>query len=343
MPQTFARLADFWIGAALAGLVLSGCAPKKPPPPIVHIGFVAGTSGFGDHADNDAARAALVQCNRETNVSIETAVPASAADAESKLVLFATEQFDTIIGVGYPIAPALQTVARRFEGSHFALIDAVAGQPNVESLTFAEQDGAFLAGALAALVSQTHHVAFIGGADVPLLQRSEAGFTAGAREVDPRVRVTARYLTSFQDAAPARSLADALFAQGADIVFIVAGPAGRGAFAAVRSHPHVYAIGADADQSALAPGKVLASVVKRIDTAVLRVCRETVAGKPESGRRVLGLAGDGIDLTNLTATGPVDGATLARIGRIRAAIIAGRIEPPATRVVLAHFVPDPIR
>jgi basic membrane protein A len=342
MPPTFARLADLLIGAAVACLVLSGCGPKKPPPPIVHIGFVAGPSGFGDHADNDAARAALVQCNRETNVSIETAVPASNADAEPKLVLFATEKFDTIIAIGYPVAPAVQTVARRFEDAHFALIDAVAVQPNIESLTFAEQDGAFLAGALAALVSKTHRIAFIGGADVPLLQRSEAGFIAGAREVDPRVRVTTRYLSSFQDAAPAQALAGGLLAQGSDIVFVIAGPAGRGVFAAVRAHPHAYAIGADADQSALAPGQVLASVVKRIDSAVLRVCRETVAGKSESGRRVLGLADDGIDVVDLAASGAVDRAARDRIGRIRAAIVAGRITPPAGRAALAHFVPVPV-
>jgi basic membrane protein A len=344
MPAVFARVPTRWMGIAAIALIATGCGPKKPPPPpVVHIGFVAGANGFGDRGANDAARAALVQCNRETAVSAETAVPESDTDAEAKLVLFATEKFDTIIAIGYEIAPALQAAARRFEAAHFVLIDALAAQPNVQSITFDEAQGAFLAGALAARVSRTHHIAFIGGADVPLLVRSEAGFTAGAREIDPHVDVTVRYLHSFEDEAAAQTAARAELANGADILFVVAGPAGRGAFAAVVQQPHAYAIGADTDQDAIAPGKVLTSVVKHIDTAVLRVCRQTVAGKVETGNSVLGVAGGGIGLTDFRYTRAIIGAaTIARVDAIAAALSAGRIRAPATRAALARFTPVPI-
>jgi basic membrane protein A len=343
MPSVFAQVATRWMGVAAIALAVAGCGPKKPPPPIVHIGFVASTNGFGDRGADDEARAALVQCNRESGVSAETAVPDSDADVEPKLVLFATEKFDTIIAIGYGVAPAVQTVARRFDASHFALIDAIADQPNIQSITFDEAQGAFLAGALAALVSKTHHVAFIGGADVPLLVRSEAGFRAGALQADPHARVTVRYLQSFEDAAAARTAADGLLAHGADILFVVAGPAGRGAFAAVERRPHAYVIGADTDQDAMAPGKVLTSVVKHIDTAVLRVCRETVGGKVETGHSVLGVAAGGIGLTDFRYTKSIIGAaTLARIERIRAALSDGRLRAPATRAELARFRPVPL-
>lgn len=339
---TFARAASLGISLAVAGLALAGCGPRKPPPPMIRIALVAGPAGFNDHGFNAAARAALEDCRRETNVIFETAAAPSNAGIEAKIVLYATEKFDRIVSIGYDAAPAVATVARRFEDEHFALIDAIATQPNVQSVTFREADGAFLAGALAALVSKAHHVAFLGGADVPLLERSEAGFAAGAHEAAPRTRVTVRYLHSFEDAGAAQTQADALLAGGADILFVVAGPAGLGAFKAVAARPNAYVIGADTDQHAIAPGRVLASVVKNVGAAVLRVCRETVGGKPESGLRVLGLADDGIGLTDLHATNAVDAATIERIGHIRAALIAGRLHAPATRAELARWAPVPV-
>jgi len=207
----FARVTPPWVALALAAVLVAGCGKNAPaPPPTPQIALVANGGGFGDHGFNDSARGALEECGRQTTVVLATAAPTNTAGIEPKLVLFATEKFDTVIGIGYPAAPAMAAAARRFEGTHFVIIDAVVDEPNVESITFDEPQGAFLAGALAALVSKTHRVAFVGGADVPLLERSEAGFTAGAREIDPRVEVENRYLASFTDAAAARAAAGAL-------------------------------------------------------------------------------------------------------------------------------------
>ncbi len=328
----FARIPRFCSALGVAAVLAAGCSAKAAAPPRPQIAFIAGAGGFGDHGFNDAVRSALTTCAKQTEAAVATAVPASDADIEPKLVLYATEKYDTVIGVGYGEAPALATVARRFEGTHFALIDAVVDLPNVQSITFDEAQGAFLAGALAAYVSKTHHVAFIGGADVPLLQRSEAGFVAGARYADPSVRTTVRYLTSFTDSAPAAGAARTALADGADIVFVVAGPAGLAAIDTVAHHARAYAIGADTDQDGLAPGKVLTSVVKRAGNAALRACVESAGGKSESGHRVLGLAEDGIGLTGFTYTrGTIGSTTIARVERIRAAIVAGRIRVPEKR------------
>jgi len=335
----FARVTPPWVALALAAVLVAGCGKNAPaPPPTPQIALVANGGGFGDHGFNDSARGALEECGRQTTVVLATAAPTNTAGIEPKLVLFATEKFDTVIGIGYPAAPAMAAAARRFEGTHFVIIDAVVDEPNVESITFDEPQGAFLAGALAALVSKTHRVAFV--ADVPLLERSEAGFTAGAREIDPRVEVENRYLASFTDAAAARAAAGALLARGVDILFVVAGPAGRGAIAAIERRPHAYAIGADTDQDGLAPGRILTSVVKHVDVAALRVCIETAGGKPESGHRVLGLADGGIGLTDFRYTKTIVGTpAIARLERLRAAIVAGRVRVPASRAELAHFAP----
>jgi basic membrane protein A len=330
-------LARLAIPVAAAGLLVAGCGAKGPPP-APRVAFVASAAGFGDRAFNDAAAAGLAECSRERGIATATAAPGP--DAGPQLVLFATERYDAVIGVGYATAPALQAAARRFDGTHFAIVDATVDQPNVVSLTFDEAQGAFLAGALAALVSKTHHVAFVGGADVPLLQRSEAGFAAGAREIDPRVRVGVRYLESFTDAPAAARAAGALLDAGADVVFVVAGPAGDGAIATIAHRPHAYAIGSDADQDALAPGKVLSSVVKHVDAAVLRVCLETVDQKPETGHVVLGLADGGIGLTDFAYTrGVVGPAIRARLAALHDAVAAGRIAVPSTRAAAARFVP----
>jgi basic membrane protein A len=330
-----ARLA---ISLALAGLLVAGCGPKAPPVP--QIALIANSAGFGDRGYNDAAAAGLAECRRETGLSATTAVAANDDDIESKAILYATERFDTIVGIGYAAAPGIMSASRRFEAPHFALIDAVVERPNVVSLTFDEAQGAFLAGALAGLASASGRVAFIGGADVALLERSEAGFRAGVREAAPGVRVDTRFLGTFTDAAAGRRAAEALLAAGDDVIYIVAGPAGRGAIDAVAARPHAYAIGSDVDEDALAPGKMLGSVVKGIDQAVLRVCLDTVTQKPESGHVVLGLAEGGIGLTHPALAAAVLGARKRdRLDRLGSAVAAGELRVPDSRAELARFVP----
>jgi basic membrane protein A len=335
----FARLALLSAGVAVAGLLAVGCGPKKAPP-APRVALVGTTAGFGDHGFNDAARAGLAECRRDTGIETDAIIPSSDDDAEAQMVLYATERYDAVIGLGYSDAQGIQDAAKRFDEVHFAIVDAFGTRANLVSINFNEAQGAFLAGALAALVSRTHHVAFVGGADVPLIERSEAGFSAGAREADPHVRVDVRYLDTFTDSDSAHETAGALLNGGADIIFAVAGPAGLGVFDAVKERPHAYAIGADVDEDALAPGKILTSVVKHVDVAVLHVCLDTAGLKPETGPVVLGLADDGIGLTDFTYTRALIGArTLARIDRLRAAVVSGRIAVPASRVELAHFRP----
>ena len=184
-----------------------------------------------------------------------------------------------IFAVGFLMAKDLDESAARFPQRRFAIIDAVVDQPNVASVTFREEDGSFLAGAAAAMVSKTHQIAFLGGIDIPLLRKFEAGFTAGAREIDPNIKVAVKYVGSFDDAAAGKELSGVLFDQGADIVFVAAGKAGIGAIDQVKTRPNDYIIGVDSDQDALAPGKVLTSMIKRVDVGVFRLAQETVAPK----------------------------------------------------------------
>ncbi|GAC1581893.1 MAG: BMP family protein [Candidatus Elarobacter sp.] len=328
------------LAVLIAAVIPAGCGRKSGAQQTVKVGMVPGAGGLGDKSFIDAAYSGLMACRSRLKAEVEVLQAASARDYAPRLTLLATKDADETVAIGYAMALDVAHVAKRFEKKHFSIIDAVVDLPNVTSVTFREEQGSFLAGALAARVSKTKSVAFLGGVDVPLVRKSEAGFIAGVREVDPRVKVTVRYAGSFDDVAAGKKLAGALFAGGADIVYAVAGRTGLGAIAAATARAHDYVIGADSDQDALAPGKVLTSVVKRVDTAARRVCEDATNQKPASGRLVLGVAEDGVGLTDFRYTRTLVGpANVAYLERLAGAIRTGTIRPPSTRDELRHFAP----
>ena len=335
--------AAFCLTSALVAccVVLGGCG-RSTSQGKVKVGMVTDVGGLGDRSFNDSAYAGLVACKSRARAQIQVLQSKSAADYQPNLTVLATERFAEIFAIGFLMNKDLSEVARRFGDRSFAIVDAVVDAPNVESVTFKEEDGSFLAGALAALVTKTKSVAFLGGMDIPLLRKFEAGFAAGTREIDPTTKVLVKYVGSFDDVAAGKELTGVLYDQGADIVYAAAGKAGLGAIEEAKQRAGRYVIGVDSNQDGLAPGKVLTSMVKRVDNAVLRVCRDAVAGKRPSGHIVLGLAQDGVGLTDFRYTKIAIGeANIARIARIRNAIVDGKIVPPSTREELERFKPVP--
>jgi basic membrane protein A len=343
MLHGFRAVSAALLAASIA--LLAGCSHPKTIAEggQAHIGMVTDVGGLGDRSFNDSAYAGLLAAQKELHADVSVLQSKSASDYQPNLTVLANKEYDLIFAIGFLMAKDMNEVAARFPQRHFAIIDAVVEQPNVASVTFREEDGSFLAGAAAAMASKTHQIAFLGGIDIPLLRKFEAGFTAGAREIDPNIKVAVKYVGSFDDAAAGKELSGVLFDQGADVVFVAAGKAGIGAIDQVKSRPNDYVIGVDSDQDALAPGKVLTSMIKRVDVGVFRLSQETVAQKLPSGHLVLGLKDNGVGLTSFTYTKSVmTPERIARIKRIRAAIIAGTIKPPATREELAQFKPVPL-
>ncbi len=327
--------------AALAALVLalplSGCARAAGQVPV-SLALLPERSPALDPAFEAAARAGLDACRRGTGLQPRALDAVPPRDYEQQLGVLATENADTVVALGYGIAGDVEAAARRFGKTHFALIDGVVDEPNAESVTFAGEQSGFLAGALAALVSRSGTVAFLGGADAAEIRPSEVGFLAGARAVRPGVATVVRYVGSFGDRAAGVRAADALFAGRADVVYAAAGSSGLGAIDAAKRRRGAYVIGSDSDQDGLAPGIVLSSALKHVDVAVRRVCEETASRKPVSGRLVLGLADGAVGLTDFRySKAAIGAANLARLERLRAAIAAGELVPPATRAELARF------
>jgi basic membrane protein A and related proteins len=267
----------------------------------------------------------------------------SAADFQSNLMTFADKRFDLIIAGAFDQAEDLAEVAGRSPDRHFAIIDDVVDAPNVTSITFRAAEGTFLAGALAAMQSKTRTIGFLGGADIPVLQSYQAGFTAGAREVDPSVQVLVKYVGDFNDMSTANEITSIMFNQGADIVFTAAGKAGLGAIQQVRERTGDFVIGVDSDQDALAPGKVLTSVQNRIDRSIYLLSAMAAQHRPMPRVFSVGVADGGVSLTDFRYTHRlIAPATFAELARIRAAMIAGKLHVPQTSAELAAFTRVPL-
>lgn len=320
------------------GALLAACGPAHNRGNGMTIGMVTDYGGLGDHSFNDSANSGLQHAKHRLGVATIVLQSRSVSDYQLNMMALANERVAEVFCIGYDEALDLAEVAHRFPAQHFSIIDGEVDAPNVTAVGFREHEGSFLAGALAALTSRTRIVGFLGGADVPIIQKFESGFIAGARQIDPAVEVLVKYVGSFDDVPAGKELSATLYDAHADIIYTAAGKAGLGAIDQVRTRSGAYVIGVDSDQDALVPGKILTSVLKRIDVSVFALCELAAAHKPRPRRLVLGLREGGVSLTDFTYTrAVVTPATIATLDRLRRAVIDGRIVVPQTRAELAAF------
>lgn len=333
------RLLAAFLTCVVSACALAGCARHRGAAPgQLTLGMVTDVGGLGDQSFNDSAYRGLVASRERLHAYVQVLQSRSAADYQPNLNALTNLHYGMIYAIGFLMGLDLDSVAKEHPAQRYAIIDAVVDDPNVTSITFREQDGSFLAGALAAMVSENHHIGFLGGQDIPLIEKFEAGYTAGAREIDPSIKVDVKYAGSFDDVAAGKELANLLFNGGADIVFTAAGKVGLGAIEAAKAREHDLIIGVDSNQDGLAPGKVLTSMVKKVDVAVYDVAKSVREGHPTSGHVVFGLKDGAIGLTDFAYTKHyVSDARRARLAEIERAIDDGKIVPPDTRASLAAF------
>lgn len=312
----------------------------------VRVGLVFDVGGRGDRSFNDSAYAGLVRAERELGAEIEYIEPAGGEDRESALRIFAARGFDVVIGVGFIFSSDMLSVAREYPRVSFACVDFAPPPdgripPNLVGLKFREEQGSFLVGAAAALLSRSRRVGFVGGMDMPLIHKFEAGYRAGVRAVCADCQVSVSYAgvtpEAFKDPARGKELALAQIARGADVVYHAAGSTGLGVFEAARQS-RVRAIGVDADQHDDGPGVVVTSMVKRVDTAVFETIRAVMERRFRGGISTFGLGEDGVDWVHQgphAAGIPAD--VIARVEALRVRIVRGDFEVPATREALAGW------
>jgi basic membrane protein A and related proteins len=313
---------------------------------VVRIGVVFDVGGRGDKSFNDGAYAGASRAAKELGAVIRYIEPGESSDRESGLRLLAAEGMDLVVGVGFIFTDDLNQLANEYPGVRFAGIDyavatdargnAILPPPNVAALRFREEEGSFLVGAIAGLMSTTKTVGFVGGMNVPLIQKFDAGYAAGVRQVCPKCRIISQYAgvtpDAFRNPGKGKEIALSQYQQGADIIYHASGSTGGGVFEAARQMNRL-AIGVDADQYDEAPGHVLTSMVKRIDNALFDAVKRVKDGQFKGGVYDFGLAQDGVGYVyDDHNRAMIPDAVRARVEQIKTEIVAGRIKVPLVPV-----------
>lgn len=305
------------------------------------IGLAYDIGGRGDASFNDSAAAGLDKAIADLGVKKENTRELSAAPNEdesakqTRLRQLASEGFNPIIGVGFAYAESLKVVAPEFPNVKFGLVDsAVEGATNVTPLLFAEHEGSFLAGVIAAYQSKKCHVGFVGGVEIPLIQKFEAGYLQGAQAAAPKIKVEKKYITpagdftGFQDAPKGQEAAKGQIDKGADVIYQAAGASGKGVFSAAKQGG-VLAIGVDSDQynqATVADTKdvIVSSMLKRVDVAVYDFIRAVAKNDLASLPKVFDLKVNGVGYA--TSGGKIDAKLQGILEGYKAQIIEGKIK-----------------
>ncbi len=326
-----------WITALLLPfLLLAACGEtekKEESEDTLRIGMVFDIGGKGDRSFNDSAYRGLTQAREDFGVSVVEFEPGQDSDREQGLRKLASRGFDLVIGVGFLFTESIRAVGADYPEVHFALVDGyVDGIPNVASLLFREEEGSFLVGALAALKSESGVIGFVGGMEVALIRKFEAGYRAGAQALRPDVKVLVNYAgvtpTAFADPVKGKELTLSQIGRGADVIFHASGTTGNGVIEAARLKG-AYAIGVDSNQNHMAPGTMLTSMVKDVDQAVYETIKGLVEGRFSGGVHEFGLKEEGLSYSvDEHNEDLLDAAMLATVDSLAAEIIAGRIRVP---------------
>lgn len=282
------------------GMMLAVSAFAKP----LRVGIVLSTGGLGDKSFNDSAYKGLEKAKEDLGIEFKYVEPASPAEDEEFLRQYADADYDLIIATGFQMTEAAKAVAADYPDLKFAMIDDVIDLPNVKSLTFKEEEGSFLVGALAAMMSKTGTIGFVGGMENPLIKKFQVGYEQGAKYVNPKIKVLSVYTTGpnpFNDPVRGKENAISEINQGADVVYHAAGGTGIGVIDAAKEKG-VYAIGVDSDQDGVAPGTVLTSMIKRVDVAVYDTVKSVKDGDFKPGLTVYGVAENGVGMTDFKFT-----------------------------------------
>ncbi len=306
------------LGAAAACALSAGAALANP-------GLVIDMGGKFDKSFNEAAWNGAERWKRETGGSYRDIEMQDEAQREQFVRRMAEAGSNPIVVLGFQNMATLEVVAPDYPETTFALIDGVVDLPNVRSIIFAEHEGSYLVGMLAALASKTGTVGFVGGMDVPLIRKFACGYAQGVKAVNPDARIIANFTGStpaaWNDPVRGGEIAKSQISQGADVVYAAAGGTGIGVLQAA-ADAGVYSIGVDSNQNHLHPGSVLTSMLKRVDNATYEVF---MAGPAvETGIVVMGLANGGVDYALDEHNAALISAEMqAAVDAAKAEIIAG--------------------
>lgn len=287
------------------------------------VAMVTDVGGVDDKSFNQSAWEGVQAFGKENNLKkgdggYDYLQSKSDADYEANLNALLRRDFNLIYGIGYMMEDAMTAIAEENPDKKFAIVDASVKADNVASIMFKEQEGAFLAGVAAAKMTKTGKIGFVGGGDIPVINRFEAGFVEGAKAVNPDIEIQRKYTGVFDKADLGKMTANSMYSSGIDIIFHAAGATGNGVFSEAKErkkkdpNANVWVIGVDADQ--YEEGKVddktnvtLTSMLKGVNTAVVDISNRAKNGDFPGGETLTyGLAEDGVKLADSRGAIPED-------------------------------------
>jgi basic membrane protein A len=294
------------------------------------VGIVLGLGGLGDKSFSDSAYKGLLKAEKELNVKIKYVEPTTLSEFDQFFTEFAEANYDLIIGISFDAEKGLEKVAKEYPESNFVIIDSVVDLPNVKSIIFDQKQGYFLAGALGQMVSKDNSLGFIGAVEVPVIKSFYEGYEQGAHYMDEDIEVRDIYVggsNPFNDPARAKELAISMAENNVDVIFTVAGGSGRGVVEAIKGRKDLYGIGVDSNQDREVEGKILTSILKRVDVSVFNVISEGLNGKFTGGIDTLGLKENGMGTTDFEFSKEIIGEkNLAKLEEIKKDLISGKIK-----------------
>ncbi|GAA1356031.1 BMP family lipoprotein [Streptomyces beijiangensis] len=307
----------------------------------VKVGVAYDVGGRGDHSFNDSAARGMDKAKAEFGGELKELTAKTTdteADRVQRLTDLADAGYNPIVGIGYAYANSMKQVATKYPKLTFGIVDSVVDAKNVDNIVFTEEQGSYLAGVAAALKTKSHHVGFIGGVDVPLIKKFEAGFNQGVKDTDKSIKVDNQYLSHGSDtsgfASPdkGKAAAQGMLDKGADVIYSAAGSSGNGSIEAVNGKKGTWAIGVDSDQYNIASlakykSSILTSVVKNVDIGVYELVKSVHDGKPKVGTNTYALADGGVSL--VTSGGFIDDIQV-KIDAAKKKIIDGTVKVKTT-------------
>jgi basic membrane protein A len=334
----------------MLGVVAAGCggddsssggsgasSNSTPEKKAIKVGLVTDIGGLNDRSFNQLANAGLEKAKSELGVDGRVLTSKSNADYVPNLSTLAQQKYDLVIGVGFLMSDAMDTVATKFPDVNFAIIDfpqsSLKHKPtNVRGLLFKENEAGYLAGYLAALVTKDKGgdqvISSVGGQKIPPVDGYIAGYQAAAKKVSTGIKTLNGYSQDFVDQAKCKEIALNQIAQGAQVVFQVAGQCGLGALDAAKEKG-VFGIGVDADQGYLGD-HILTSAQKKVDVSVFETAKAAQDGSFKGGEdQIFDLKSDGVGLGKMNAEGQ---KFADQIDKVKQDIIDGKVSDIPTEV-----------
>lgn len=316
------------LGALLALSAACG-GPAAKGAPGFRVALITPGS-IADAAWNSGAYAGLNLIRDSLHVEVSHVEARTPPEQVEALRTYATQGYDLVFGHGFEFQAPAERIGKDYPRTVFVVTsgERVSAEGNVVPLVFGIEEGTYLAGMVAGGMTKSNRIGFVGGMEPPPIKRGYEGWLNGARAVNPKVDSRVAYLNTFDDVAAGREAALAMIRLGVDMLHHNADQAALGLFQAVKESPGVYAFGANADQRALAPERVVGSVVIDLPRAFLAIAKEVKDGQFKPRVELFGLAGGVLRYDpNPALLGQVPAPLQARVKAAADSIIAGTLKP----------------